>query len=183
MTESEPTRLLFVEDEASIRLTLGNLLARNGFDLTTVATVPHALTEINSRHFDVLLCDLNIEKPGDGFVVISAMRYAQPHCISLVLTAYPSFENAMEAIQHFQVAMSFSTKPTDVDALVRRIKEKLEAPQIKRVPRHLSVWPWSYAKIARISWLTWRPRSRTIRSFRLPVPGRLKTICQRSWTR
>jgi len=131
VTESEPTRLLFVEDEASIRLTLGNLLARNGFDLTTAATVPDALTEINSRHFDVLLCDLNIEKPGDGFVVISAMRYAQPHCISLVLTAYPSFENAMEAIQH-QVD-EFFTKPTDVDALVRRIKEKLEARK-SRVP-------------------------------------------------
>ena len=125
MTESAPTRLLFVEDEESIRLTLGTLLAKNGFDVTTAATVRDALTYINSMHYDVLLCDLNIEKPGDGFVVISAMRYAQPHCVSLVLTAYPSFENAMEAIQH-QVD-EFFTKPTDVNTLVKRIKEKLQA--------------------------------------------------------
>ena len=125
MTESKPIRLLFVEDEESILLTLGTLLTRSGFEVTAVATVGEALTHINSMHYDVLLCDLNIEKPGDGFVVISAMRYAQPHCVSLVLTAYPSFENAMEAIQH-QVD-EFFTKPTDVNIFVTRIKEKLEA--------------------------------------------------------
>ncbi len=124
MTESDPTRLLFVEDEESIRLTLGTLLARNGFDVTTAATIQDALTQINSMDFDVLLCDLNIEKPGDGFVVISAMRYAQPHCLSLVLTAYPSFENAMEAIQR-QVD-EFFTKPADVNTLVKKIKDKVE---------------------------------------------------------
>jgi ActR/RegA family two-component response regulator len=131
VTESEPTRLLFVEDEGSIRLTLGTLLPRNGFDVTIAATVPDALSHINCEHYHVLLCDLNIEKPGDGSVVISAMRYAQPHCLSLVLTAYPSFENAMEAIQH-QVD-EFFTKPTDVNTLVERIKEKLEARK-SRVP-------------------------------------------------
>src|SRR4029077_8747225 len=121
----EQPRLLFVEDEEGIRLTLGTLLNKSGFNVTTAASVRDALTYINSMHYDVLLCDLNIEKAGDGFVVISAMRYAQPHCLGLVLTAYPSFENAMEALQH-QVD-EFFTKPTDVDALVKKIKAKLIA--------------------------------------------------------
>src|SRR5579863_3084001 len=120
---TEPIRLLFVDDEEGIRLTLAALLARNGFDVTTVASVGEALAQVNSTHYDVLLCDLNIEKPGDGFVVISAMRYAQPHCLGFVLTAYPSFENAMEALQH-QVD-EFFTKPADIDALVKKIKTKL----------------------------------------------------------
>lgn len=127
--KAEQTRLLFVEDEEGIRLTLATLLKKNGLDVTTVATVPDALTQINCMRYDVLLCDLNVEKPGDGFVVISAMRYAQPHCVSLVLTAYPSFENAMEAIRH-QVD-EFFTKPTDVDILVQRIKEKMEVRRLK----------------------------------------------------
>lgn len=130
MTEkSERARLLFVDDEEGIRLTLAALLAKHDFDVTTVATVRDALTQINGMHYDVLLCDLNVEKPGDGFVVISAMRYAQPHCVSLVLTAYPSFENAMEAIQH-QVD-EFFTKPADVDTMVKRIKDKLDARKSK----------------------------------------------------
>jgi ActR/RegA family two-component response regulator len=131
MTASEPARLLFVDDEESIRLTLGTLLSKNGFAVTTIASVGDALTQINCVNYDVLVCDLNIEKPGDGFVVISAMRYAQPQCVSLVLTAYPSFENAMEAMQH-QVD-EFFTKPTDVNTLVTKIKEKLDVRR-SRVP-------------------------------------------------
>jgi ActR/RegA family two-component response regulator len=123
--KTEPIRLLFVDDEEGIRLTLATLLTTNGFEVTAVATVRDALTQVNSMHYDVLLCDLNIEKPGDGFVVIGAMRYAQPQCLGFVLTAYPSFENAMEALQH-QVD-EFFTKPTDVDTLVKKIKDKLTA--------------------------------------------------------
>ena len=123
-------RLLFVDDEEGIRLTLAAVLKKQGFDVMTAATVREALSQVNSRHYDVLLCDLNIEKSGDGFVVISAMRYAQPDCVSLVLTAYPSFENAMEAIQH-QVD-EFFTKPTDVDTLITKIKDKLEARRLRK---------------------------------------------------
>ena len=72
---SEPIRLLFVEDEEGIRLTLGTLLKKNGFDVAAVSTVGDALTQVNCVRYDVLLCDLNIEKPGDGFAVIGAMRY------------------------------------------------------------------------------------------------------------
>jgi ActR/RegA family two-component response regulator len=126
--KAEQKRLLFVDDEEGIRITLAALLTKNGFDVTTVGTVRDALTQINCVHYDVLLCDLNVEKPGDGFVVISAMRYAQPQCVSLVLTAYPSFENAMEAIRH-QVD-EFFTKPTDVNTLIKKIYEKLETRRL-----------------------------------------------------
>jgi ActR/RegA family two-component response regulator len=122
-------RLLFVEDEEGIRLTLATVLERRGFNVTTAASVGDALTQINCLRYDVLLCDLNIEKPGDGFAVIGAMRYAQPHCISLVLTAYPSFENAMQAIQH-QVD-EFFTKPADVETLVKSIQQKLDGRRAK----------------------------------------------------
>jgi ActR/RegA family two-component response regulator len=120
---------LFVDDEEGIRVTLAAVLERHGFDVTAVGAVGDALTQINCMRFDVLLCDLNIERSGDGFVVLSAMRYVQPHCVSLVLTGYPAFENALQAIQH-QVD-DFFTKPADLDALVRKINEKLEARRSK----------------------------------------------------
>ena len=131
MTQAR-THLLFVDDEEGIRITLAAVLQKEAFDVTAVATVRDALAQINCMRYDVLLCDLNIEKPGDGFVVISAMRYAQPHCVSLVLTAYPSFENAMSAIQH-QVD-EFFTKPAHVESLVSKIKEKLH---VRRAHLHV----------------------------------------------
>jgi CheY-like chemotaxis protein len=105
------------------------VLQRHGFDVTAVGTVADALVQINCCAYDVLLCDLNIEKPGDGFTVIGAMRYSQPHCLGLVLTAYPSFENAMHALQH-QVD-EFFTKPADVGNLVQSIRKRLEARRSK----------------------------------------------------
>lgn len=125
----EPIGLLFVDDEDSIRLTLAAVLQRHGFHVTTVATVADALTQINCCRYEVLVCDLNIEKAGDGFTVIGAMRYAQPHCVNLILTAYPSFENAMQALQH-QVD-EFFTKPADLASLVHSIRKKLEVRKSK----------------------------------------------------
>jgi DNA-binding NtrC family response regulator len=77
------TRLLFVDDEASIRKTLELILDQHGFTVTTSATVRDALQLINHETFDVLISDLNIGQPGDGFTVVSAMRRVQiliPHC-------------------------------------------------------------------------------------------------------
>lgn len=124
-------RLLFVDDEESIRLTLPLLLEENGFDVTTVATVADALVQISAVSFDVLLADLNIQSEGDGFLVITAMRRAQPLCKNFILTGYPGLENAIRAIQN-QVD-DFFTKPADVEEFVTKIKARLAAPAVKPV--------------------------------------------------
>src|SRR5437667_421889 len=66
--------ILFVDDEDSIRLTLPPLLQSYGFEVTSAATVAEALDLITRHKFDVLISDLNIGHPGDGFTVVSAMR-------------------------------------------------------------------------------------------------------------
>ena len=116
-------RILFVDDEPSIRLTLPPVLEENGFEVRVAGTVPDALIEINSYQFDVLLSDLNIGEEGDGFLVVSAMRHLQPNCINLILTGYPAFETALQAI-HNQVD-DYLVKPADVESLISSMKEKL----------------------------------------------------------
>jgi len=54
-----PGKLLFVDDEASIRVTLSVILEREGFAVTVAASVPEALQYITQQQFDVLLADLN----------------------------------------------------------------------------------------------------------------------------
>jgi ActR/RegA family two-component response regulator len=117
------TRILFVDDEAGIRLTLAPILERHGFEVTTAASVPEALKKINHEHFDVLLSDLNIGQPGDGFTVVSAMRRVQPEACTFILTGYPDFETALQAIRS-QVD-DYLLKPTDVPTLLQAIERKL----------------------------------------------------------
>lgn len=122
------TRILFVDDEPNIRLTLPAILQQQGFEVTAVATVADALTQINTREFDALISDLNIGEPGDGFTVVSAMRRTQPQCVNFILTGYPAFESALEAIRR-QVD-DYLVKPANIIELVNLVKKKLSGPRV-----------------------------------------------------
>ena len=140
-------RMLFVDDEPNIRLTLPEILREHGYQVAVASTVSEALASIQSRPFDVLLSDLNIGSPGDGFTVVSAMRRTQPACVTLILTGYPGFETALQAIRN-QVD-DYLVKPTQVEQLVKTIEDKLrnrtshEPPPVKRVREIL----WDSQKI------------------------------------
>ena len=118
-------RLLFVDDEAGIRATLPPILEMHGFDVTSVATVSEALDAIHSQQFDLLLADLNVGQAGDGFMLVSAMRRTQPECVNIIITGYPDFPAALEAIRA-QVD-DFVVKPTDTDQLINLLKGKVGA--------------------------------------------------------
>lgn len=120
-------RLLFVDDEEGIRLTLSALLQERGFDVRVASSVPEALCEIRTRQFDALLSDLNIGQDGDGFTVVQAMRKAHPNAVTFLLTGYPAFESALQAI-HDEVDDYF-VKPADIDSLTSTIERKLRARQ------------------------------------------------------
>jgi len=122
-------RLLFVDDEPAIRMTLPLILQQEGFEVTAAATVAETLEYISKEPFDVLLADLNIGQPGDGFTVISAMRRTQPQAITLILTGFPDFDTALQALRS-QVD-DYLTKPADIKQLVATLKEKLTAPKRK----------------------------------------------------
>jgi DNA-binding response OmpR family regulator len=115
--------VLFVDDEENIRIMLGMVLERNGFDVTSVGTVPEALKLIAQQEFDVLIADLNVGFPGDGFTVVSAMRRTRPGTVTFILTGYPAFDTALEAIR-LQVD-DYVTKPTDIEVLIEKIRSKL----------------------------------------------------------
>jgi YesN/AraC family two-component response regulator len=148
------TRILFVDDEAGIRETLKLILRQHGFEVTTSSTVPDALEHINHETFDVLLSDLNIGQPGDGFTVVSAMRRVQPEAATFILTGYPDFDTALQAIRS-QVD-DYLLKPTDVPTLIqtiqRRLKNRHPVPPDKPLKRVSELMRENLAEISR-DWL------------------------------
>jgi DNA-binding NtrC family response regulator len=92
-------RVLCVDDDPKIRETLPAILERQGLQVTVVGSVAQALSAIASRAFEVLISDLNIGEPGDGFTVVSAMRRTHPECINFILTGYPALESALQALR------------------------------------------------------------------------------------
>ena len=120
------SKVLFVDDEENIRLTMGLFLKSEGFEVTTAATVPEALRLIVQQPFDILIADLNVGHPGDGFTVVSAMRRTHPQAVTFILTGYPAFETALEAIR-LQVD-DYLTKPTNIESLAGKIRSTLSQP-------------------------------------------------------
>jgi ActR/RegA family two-component response regulator len=137
--QTQRVRVLFVDDEDAIRVTLPAILQLHGFEVTAVATVADALDEINRNRFHVLLADLNIGQPGDGFTVVSAMRRTQPEAATIIITGYPAFETALQAIRS-QVD-DYIVKPAKVENLLEVIKRRMEGhvPPPHIPPRRLAV--------------------------------------------
>jgi DNA-binding response OmpR family regulator len=118
-----PAKLLLVDDDETIRLTLSIILRKHGFHVTVAATVTEALKYISSQVFDVLLSDLHMPGAGDGLTVVSAMRHANPKAVTILLSSFPHMDAAAQAI--LLQTDEILVKPMDVTMLVDAIKLRL----------------------------------------------------------
>ena len=125
-------RILVVDDDEIIRITLSDILRLNDFEVTTASTVSEALSQITAHQFDALLSDLHMPGAGDGLTVVSAMRHANPQAITMLLSSYPAMNAAASAI--VLQADEILVKPADVTALVETIKQRLAAGPIGARP-------------------------------------------------
>jgi DNA-binding response OmpR family regulator len=120
---ADPIRILFVDDDPDLRDVWSTILKSEGFEVHVAATVTDALVLITKEKFNVLIADLNVGNPGDGFTVVSAMRRVQPNAVTFILTGYPAFQAALRAI-HDQVD-DFLIKPAEPETVISRIRENL----------------------------------------------------------
>lgn len=116
-------RILVVDDDEIVRVTLADILTLHDFEVTSASTVSEALTYITARQFDALLTDLHMPGAGDGLTVVSAMRHANPQAVTMLLSSYPAMGAAANAI--LLQADEILVKPADVTALVDTIKLRL----------------------------------------------------------
>ena len=124
LAESPPKpRLLLVDDNQALLITLRLVLEHNGFEVVSAANVNEALKFIGSQTFDVLLSDLHMPQPGDGLTVVSAMRNTNPKAVTLIFSAYPEMQQATAAI--LKQADEILLKPLGAEVLVHAIRERL----------------------------------------------------------
>ena len=117
-------RVLLVDDDEVVRMTLTGVLEQSGFKVTTAANVPEALRLITSEEsFDVLLSDLHMPGAGDGLTVVSAMKHSNPRAVTLLLSAFPEMTAAAAAI--LQQTDEILLKPVDASSLIDVIKQQL----------------------------------------------------------
>ena len=117
-------RILVVDDEANAREALAELLEDDGYETETAADGEKALAMLERFRPNVVLTDLKMPNL-DGIGLIERGRPRAPATAFIVMTAFGSIENAVEAIK--MGAENYLTKPLDlaaVSALVDRAMEK-----------------------------------------------------------
>lgn len=116
-------RILIVDDDAIMLLTLSEVLRLHGFDVATATNVLDALKLIGAASYDVLLTDLHMPGAGDGLTVVSAMRHFSPHAVRILLSSFPEMNAAARAI--LQQTDQILVKSVDVASLVEAIKQRI----------------------------------------------------------
>jgi len=124
-------RVLVVDDNEAIRISLAAILEQHGFEVTCAGDVTEALKFISSEKYDVLLSDLHMPGAGDGLTVVSAMRHANPDAVTLILSSFPEMSAAANAI--LMQTDEILVKPMNVLDLIDAITQRLaKGPQHRR---------------------------------------------------
>jgi len=116
---SQSARILIVDDQATIRLTLGTLLQRAGYEVTAAENGPEAIKLLEHQRFDLMLVDLKMPEM-DGMQVVAAARQRQADLAIIVLTGHGSLETAVEGL-HLGV-FDYLLKTAEPVHVIERVK-------------------------------------------------------------
>ncbi len=111
--------VLICEDEEVIRRSLAELLQGEGYVVSPAANLTDAVSLARSHDFDVAICDVMLPD-GDGVDLLKRLVRLNPRTSVLVITAYATVENAVEAFQ--AGAFDYLVKPVIFDDLLNKLK-------------------------------------------------------------
>jgi two-component system alkaline phosphatase synthesis response regulator PhoP len=126
-------RILLVEDEAGLAMTISDLLTVAGYDVETAGDGVAALAKASQDTFDLIVLDIMLPKK-DGFEVCRALREKEDKTAILMLTARGQVADRISGLK--LGADDYLSKPFDpaellarVEALLRRV-EKVNRPPV-----------------------------------------------------
>ena len=126
-TGSNGTRVLVVDDERNIRVTLRAFLEKAGYEVETAEDANQARALLASGIWDVVITDIIL--PGaSGVELMKSIRAAAPTVQVIMMTGEPTVETATEAVR--AGAHDYLTKPAGKDAILRSVAA---AARIKRL--------------------------------------------------
>ena len=132
-------RILIVDDEKSIRLSLTDELEDDGYVVSTAANGEEAFKILAEKDFDLIITDLVMEGI-DGIEVLRKAKALDPVLSVLILTGYGNLETAIAALR--LGADDYLLKPCEIDELLLRVKRGLEKREMqKKIAFYENIFP------------------------------------------
>ena len=110
--------VLIVEDETILRESLRDWLTEDGYQVETAKDGEEGLKAIAENNFGVVLLDLKLPKK-DGIEVLREAKALKPDLKTIIITAYPSVQTAVQAMK--EGAVDYLPKPINLENLQKLI--------------------------------------------------------------
>ncbi len=124
---SDTKTVLIVDDEQNTLRGLKQGLDTSAYTILLADRAEAAIEALQKNDVDVMLTDLRM--PGmDGLELMKMAAKISPHTRTILLTAYGSVENAVDAMKHG--AFNYLTKPVNLDNLDLLIKQAIQAREL-----------------------------------------------------
>ncbi|HEX4744449.1 MAG TPA: ATP-binding protein [Candidatus Limnocylindria bacterium] len=122
-------RILIVDDEESVAITMQAILEMDGHEVATAASVSEATAAVQATEYDLVLSDLRLDD-GDGLQIVAETRRRWPESVCIILTGYASLDSAVKALR--EGAYDYLVKPCDVEELRLTVQRGLERRRLGR---------------------------------------------------
>jgi len=113
-----PSRILVVEDDSALAQALSDTLTLSGYEVVTATDGEQALARLDGDEVDMVLTDVQM-RPMDGRALLRNLRARFNELPVLVMTAYGTVEQAVEAMK--LGAVDYLAKPFEVDDLLEKV--------------------------------------------------------------
>lgn len=148
MTENKPS-IVIVEDDANIRETLSSILQQEGYKTDTAKNGQEAIQKSKAKFFNLALLDIRLPDM-EGTKLLTTMHKDQPKMMKIMITGYPSIENAVEALN--LGADAYIIKPVKPEKLLALIKEKLDEQSQAEKMTEEKVTEWVKARVRKLEY-------------------------------
>jgi DNA-binding NtrC family response regulator len=122
----ERARILVVDDDEGVRKVLETILEEEGYIVDAAKNGKEAIKKSNAKFYNLALIDIRLPDM-EGTKLLTAIKETTPKMVKIVITGYPSLQNAIEAVN--KGADAYILKPFDMDNVLNKIKEHLKKQQ------------------------------------------------------
>lgn len=126
---TENRRILIIDDERPILMTLEALLGRHGYQADVAANAATGMRLLQSKTPALVLLDLQLPD-ADGLHMLEQIKAEHPETQVVILTAHDSLNNAIESIK--RGAYHFISKPYAPEELLSLVEKALEKQSLLR---------------------------------------------------
>ena len=120
---AEKKSILIVEDDKAIIKSFKDILQSEGYSVDTAETGREAIQKSKAQFYNLVLLDIKLSDM-EGTKLLTTMHETSPKMVKIMITGYPSLENAVEALN--MGADAYIMKPVNPEKLLALIEEKLK---------------------------------------------------------